>query len=327
MTIQTALDQFPSLRGCVCAREEEEDLCDSIQALAEQCHRKPVSHQKRSTVVDWESSTLTGRVYDGAGSCFDQMAVCLGDAVFQKHLISVLSACTADPCDRDLCQEVTRHFYGSMPQNVAEMLVMCECDASDESCLQMKTSLHSGPCADETRICQERVKQCLDDGICSDLLETFRAKCWSLENDQCGDRVDECLASMDPAFIFGADPECKMAFVDTLGTVLHRPCSCRGMHNDDLRTCNMIHDVFHNRSVFRTSLKSSSVPPKPPTLDESERRHTWSHDYLLYAFATVLLVGVVVLMPLAVVSKLWMLRKRDETKFHHPQKGRFVVIL
>lgn len=28
-------------------------------------------------------------------------------------------------------------------------------------------------------------------------------------------------------------------------------------------------------------------------------------DYLLYAFATVLLVGVVILMPLAVISKIW----------------------
>ena len=85
----------------------------------------------------------------------------------------------------------------------------------------------------------------------SDLLETFRAKCWIFGNDPCGDRVDECLSSLDPALLFGADPECRAAFVDTLGTVLHRPCSCRGVHNADLRTCNMIHDVLHNRSVFR----------------------------------------------------------------------------
>lgn len=39
MTIQTVLDQFPSLQGCVCTWEEE--LCDAIQVLATQCHRKP----------------------------------------------------------------------------------------------------------------------------------------------------------------------------------------------------------------------------------------------------------------------------------------------
>ena len=89
--------------------------------------------------------------------------------------------------------------------------------------------------------------------------------------------------------------------------------------------------------IVGTSLKSSSVPSKPPELDESEHGYTWSHgtfpfkvqnysnqclyisevldrqidscfvlsDYLLYACATVLLVGVVVLMPLAVVVKIW----------------------
>lgn len=39
MTIQTVLDQFPSLLGCVCAWEEE--LCDAIQTLDRQCHGKP----------------------------------------------------------------------------------------------------------------------------------------------------------------------------------------------------------------------------------------------------------------------------------------------
>lgn len=39
LTIQTALDQFPSLQGCVCALEEE--LCGPIHALATQCHQKP----------------------------------------------------------------------------------------------------------------------------------------------------------------------------------------------------------------------------------------------------------------------------------------------
>ncbi|KAI4813034.1 hypothetical protein KUCAC02_024388 [Chaenocephalus aceratus] len=36
-------------------------------------------------------------------------------------------------------------------------------------------------------------------------------------------------------------------------------------------------------------------------------------------------VGVVVLVPLAVVSKIWMLRRRDKTKFHHPEKSNCAV--
>ncbi|GLD66557.1 GDNF family receptor alpha-like protein [Lates japonicus] len=128
------------------------------------------------------------------------MSACVSDKVCNKNLTPVLQARRADPCDRHRCQQATQHFYGSMPQNVAEMLAM--------------------------------------------------------------------LASW----------------------------------------------------------KSSSGPSKPPKNSESEHGHTWLHDYLLYAFATVLLVGVVILMPLAIVSKIWMMRKRDNTKFHHPQKSNSVVI-
>ncbi|XP_040906248.1 GDNF family receptor alpha-like [Toxotes jaculatrix] len=328
MTIQTVLDQFPFLRGCVCAWEEE--LCDSLQALATQCHRKPAHQLKRSTVTDCKSSSLIGYVYDGAGSCFDQMRVCVNDAVCNRHLAPVLQACMADQCDRDRCQQETRHFYGSMPQNVAEMLAMCECEASDQYCLQMKTALHSGTCEDETWICQVSVNQCADDSNCRDLLKTFQAKCWSPEEAQCSNsdlHSNECFNKIDPAFILGAESECKMAFLATLGTALHHPCSCEGLHSEDLHTCNMIHDVLHNRSHFMTSSKSSSGPSKPPKISDSEHGHTWSHDYLLYVFATVLFVGVVILMPLAVVTKIWMTRKRDKTKYHNPQKSNCVVIL
>ncbi|KAE8279549.1 hypothetical protein D5F01_LYC21672 [Larimichthys crocea] len=328
MTIQTILDQFPSLQECVCAWEEE--LCDSIQALATQCHPKPAAQQKRRSVTDWQSSSLIGNVYDGVGSCMDQIAICISDVVCNKYLIPVLQACKAEHCDRDHCLQIIQQFYGSMPRNVAEMLVMCECEASDQDCVNMRSILHSGACGDEAFICQETVNRCVKDSNCRDLLKNFQTKCWSTDDTQCSDselQNGDCFTQMDPAIILGADPECKMAFLATMGTALHYPCTCNGVLNDDLLTCNMIHNVLHNRSNFMTSWKSSSGPSKPPEMDEYEQGHTWPHDYLLYAFTTVLLVGVVVLMPLAVISKIWMFRRRDKTKFHHPQKSNCVVVL
>ncbi|XP_031697679.1 GDNF family receptor alpha-like [Anarrhichthys ocellatus] len=326
LTIQTVLDQFPSLHGCVCAWEEE--LCDSIQVLATQCHQKPAAQQRRSSVMDWQSSSLIGNVYNNSASCFDQMGICVSDAVCNKYLAPVLQACTVQ-CDRDRCQPVTQQFYGNMPHNVAEMLVMCECETSDHTCLEMTTALHSGTCGGQTWICQDTVNQCVEDSNCRDLLKTFRAKCWSPEDSQCSHsdlQKDECISQMDPALIRGADPECKIAFLATLGTPLHYPCACEGMRNDDLLSCNMIHDVLHNRSHFMTPWKSSSGPTKPPEIDESEQGPTWSRDYLVYAFATVLLVGVVIIiMPLAVASKIWMLTRKGKTKFHHPQKSDCVL--
>uniref|UniRef100_A0A3Q3ILJ1 GDNF/GAS1 domain-containing protein n=2 Tax=Monopterus albus TaxID=43700 RepID=A0A3Q3ILJ1_MONAL len=324
MTIQSVIDQFPSLRGCVCAWEEE--VCDSIQALATQCHSKPATQQKRSTAMDWQLSSLIGYAHDGARSCLDQISICLSDTVCNRHLARVLQACTADPCDPDHCQQETQQFYGSMPHNVAEMLVMCECEASNQSCLHMKSALHSGTCGDETRICQETVNQCVKDSNCRHLLKAFQAKCWGFEDAYCSDgdlQNVECFTRMDPALIRGADSECKRAFLATLGSALHHPCSCKRMGSNDLRICNMIHDVLHNRSHFITPRRSSSDPSKPPKNNESGQGPSWVIDYLLCSFAAVLLVGVVILMPLAVVSSIWMLK----TQIHPLQKSSCVDIL
>lgn len=213
-------------------------------------------------------------------------------------------------------------------------------------------------------------------------LKLFQTKCWSSgEDDECsqGDiSRDECLALMDPELLLSEELECKQAFVATLGTVLHHPCSCSGVQNDHVQTCNWIHDVLHNRSLFsecptrfckynlfseceaesgpvqvqRVSfifqwrlgraaadlwyprkstnlarichgptvnsqvlsllvflllvllLKSSMAVKCSKHFDELKVGFHFS-DYLLYAFATVLLVGVVVLMPLALACKIW----------------------
>lgn len=124
-------------------------------------HRKMIFLQSQNSLT-----VCLCAVYSGAGSCLDQMTVCVSDAVCNRYLAPLLQACMADQCDRDRCRQQTQQFYGSMPQNVAEMLVMCECDASDQTCLHMKTALHSGTCGDETWICQDTVNQCVEDSHC-----------------------------------------------------------------------------------------------------------------------------------------------------------------
>ncbi|KAM4591023.1 GDNF family receptor alpha-like isoform 2-T2 [Odontesthes bonariensis] len=327
ITIQTALDQFPSLRGCVCAWEEE--LCDSIQVLASQCPRKPAIQQQRSTVMDWKSSSLN-IAYRGSGSCVHRIGICVSDSVCNRHLAPVLQACMAEQCESDLCEKETQQFYGNMPQNAAEMLVMCECEASDQSCLLMKTGLQTGRCGDETRICQERLDQCVEDSNCRDLLKTLQAKCWSREEAQCSDKNlqrDGCFTLRDPALILGTCSECRRAFLATLGTVLHHPCTCKGVHSDHLLTCRMIQDVFHNRSHFITFRERSDGASKPHEINGSEHGYTWSHDHLLYAFAALIFAGVIIIISLAAVCKFWLLRSRDQTNLCHPRRRNCVVVL
>lgn len=86
-----------------------------------------------------------------------------------------------------------------------------------------------------------------------DALKRFRSKCWSSREAECSNselRQRECLADVDPTRILGAHSECKAAFMATVGTPLHRPCSCKGLNGGHLLTCSKIHSVFHNRSNF-----------------------------------------------------------------------------
>lgn len=105
-------------------------------------------------------------MHDGAGSCSDRITVCLNDKVCNRFFALVLGACNAAQCNHDSCQRLARQFHSSMPHNVAEMLVMCECEASDEDCVGMKTVLHSSTCGDEPWICQDTVNHCVKDGDC-----------------------------------------------------------------------------------------------------------------------------------------------------------------
>lgn len=78
----------------------------------------------------------------------------------------VLQACMEENCDRDLCQEVTQQFFASLPHNVTEMLVMCECEAANKKCVQIKTALHGRTCGVETQVCQDALNQCAEDRTC-----------------------------------------------------------------------------------------------------------------------------------------------------------------
>ncbi|KAM9804193.1 GDNF family receptor alpha-like [Neosynchiropus ocellatus] len=151
MTIKTVLDQFPSLRACLCVEEEEEEeLCGSLHDLATQC--------------------LPQAAYDSGGSCSDQVRACVSDSVCNRHLAPVLLACAADHCVPDQCQGATQNFYAQMPIGVAEMLAMCDCNPSDQSCMLMKWMLHSGACGQETRLCLETVDQCVTDSECRQVI-------------------------------------------------------------------------------------------------------------------------------------------------------------
>ncbi|XP_061915585.1 GDNF family receptor alpha-like [Entelurus aequoreus] len=321
MTVQAVLDQFPPLRAC-------EELCGAIQELVAQCEPEPAL-QKRTSLTGWQSNTLIN-FEDAVGSCTDQMRLCVSDASCNKNLARVLQACTAGRCDPDRCGRETRHFYTSIPHNLAETLVMCECDPADHSCLQMRVALHGNTCGEDTLVCQEAVRRCVEDQHCRELLASFQAECWSPAAAPCGGEAlqSQCFGRLDPSDILGEELKCRKAFVATLGTALQRPCTCQQVHGPDFLTCIVIQDVLHNRSHFRSHRRSNG-PSTPPAISESEEGRKGLTDYLLYSGAAVLLLGILP-MTLAVLYKIRLVRRhnrREETRFQPLEKSHCVALM
>uniref|UniRef100_A0A667XWR1 GDNF/GAS1 domain-containing protein n=1 Tax=Myripristis murdjan TaxID=586833 RepID=A0A667XWR1_9TELE len=246
MTIQAILDQFPSMHACQRDKSYEAIWCIHKESNHDACF--------------FFFFFLT--VYDGTGSCLKQMEVCLDDEICNRYLVPFVQACAAGQCNRTHCQQATRQFYSGMPYNVAEMLFMCECEAGAPNCLHIKKTLHSGTCGEETWTCQEGLNHCLADWHCRNVFETFQAKCWHAELTQCSDSENtdgECVSQMNPALVLGGDIQCKMAFLATVGTTLHYPCTCKGLHDEEMLKCNTLHDIFHNRSLYSECMVSTST--------------------------------------------------------------------
>ncbi|XP_055083159.1 GDNF family receptor alpha-like [Periophthalmus magnuspinnatus] len=321
LSLPSVLELYPTLKACVC--EQEAALCASIPALLTQCHQKTAAQRHRSSDNDWQSSTLLDLVDDTSGSCLERIRRCLSDAVCNGRMAPVLQDCMEPNCDPDRCQTATTAFFRAMPPSVGRMLVMCQCQDSDEACGRMSSALHSGSCGTERTNCLHIVTQCIRDRGCRRRLSVFQWRCWISGDPQClaTPYTQECLSQMNPAVILGAEPECQTAFLDTVGTALHYPCSCEGLLGPDLQTCGRIHEVFHNRSLFIKQWKDNNAPTKPPSRSEDVLFDL--SDLLLPGFACVLLTGVTIL---AISLILWLARRRKENKLHSFQKTHTVSL-
>ncbi|XP_057703423.1 GDNF family receptor alpha-like [Corythoichthys intestinalis] len=323
LTIHVEFAQFTGPGGCVCAWEKE----GGIQELLAQCELRPAPH-KRRTKTDLQSSGLVEFEYT-AGSCTEQIRFCVSNSICNKCLAPVLQACNEAQCDHNSCGQETQNFYGSVPHDFAERLVMCECDPSDVSCLQMKAAIHGSTCGANPWICQEVVTRCVEDQHCRDLLTKFQAKCWRYDESLCGDvgLQSECFHFMNPALILGGELECRKAFVATLGTALHHPCTCQHVHGADLDTCRTIHDVLHNRTHFKIRWMRVNGPSHPPAISESEEGQSGLSEYVLFGCTAILLVGIL-LMPLAILCKRRLVKKtktQDKTRFQPLPKSSSTV--
>lgn len=67
--------------------------------------------------------------------------------------------------------------------------------------------------------------------------------------------ASDWLQLLDPDFFLREKQQCRVAFVATMGSVLHRPCICDRLHHQDLHKCNRLQHFFQNKSLFSKCLQ------------------------------------------------------------------------
>ncbi|XP_014724959.1 PREDICTED: GDNF family receptor alpha-like [Sturnus vulgaris] len=216
------------------------------------------------TKLQWGLSALSKQVYTTNRSCLDVNRECVEDEVCNKQLSLYLKVCSVNKCNVEGCQAAIRFFYGNMPFEVAQMMIFCDCIQHDESCHRAKELLHGKSCAVTVvppPSCLNVIHMCEDNELCRKKYTTFRSKCWRHVTKKC--YSDEaCLETLiKDDMPCSANSDCKAAYVNSWGTMLHMECTCQNLPPVEQPLCELFHHMLHSKSCF-SDLRQISIQKK-----------------------------------------------------------------
>lgn len=86
-----------------------------------------------------------------------------------RQLVPFVQSCSTPQCEDRLCRITARQFFSSLPENMVDMLVFCQCEPDDQDCQHFQTMLNSNSCKqDQTSQwnCLEMLDNCTGERIC-----------------------------------------------------------------------------------------------------------------------------------------------------------------
>ncbi|XP_057193187.1 GDNF family receptor alpha-like isoform X2 [Triplophysa rosa] len=316
-TLQMTLTRSPALGECLCYSS---DPCSTLQQMCSQCQHHSAQENKKHD-AEWQ----TGGQIDHRinRSCLEEIMACIEDEMCNRKMVPFVQACSAYHCKSLQCRQAMGHFYSTLPHSRAETMVFCECDREDQECQQMKDSLHSGSCVtDESQTpwtCLEMLDSCSGDVLCRQIFNSYLSDCFGAEKAPLDHQysASDWLQLLDPDFFLGEQQQCRVAFVATMGSVLHHPCICDRLHHQDLHKCTRLQQLFQNKSLFKLSRTKETlrhklsdeinVGPQPTNESSSEQQLTNElstkllSDQLLYLLIYISVLMVVVMFAVSLV--------------------------
>ncbi|KAL6487588.1 hypothetical protein MHYP_G00042140 [Metynnis hypsauchen] len=301
VTILTILGHSPLWRECVCT---DEDSCRALQLLASLC-LSYLANEHKQLKTEWKASHLLGYVPGPNSSCLLETTLCIQDEVCNRQLVPFVQSCSDPQCEDSRCRLAMRRFFSGLPQTVAETLVFCECEREDQDCQDIQNTLHSSSCPGGHTLmwnCLEMLDSCTGDKLCRQTFEGFLSNCFGPEDAPLSEySTRDLIHLIDLDFFLSGDKECRMAFVATMGSILQSPCTCHGLHHDDLYRCSILHQAIQNRSHFRLQETKRNFSSTQSQVNKSEQSRLWFNEQLWYFLTTVFVVVVVILTLVAII--------------------------
>ncbi|XP_052006692.1 GDNF family receptor alpha-like [Xyrauchen texanus] len=311
--LQMMLTRAPLLGECLCSGL---DPCSTLQQLYSQC-KHHLAQKRTELKQEWQTNGHSRYVRHTNRSCLEEIIACIEDEDCNRQMVPFVQACSTQ-CDPSECRQAIGKFYSNLPHDVAESLVFCDCEREDPECQQMKTSIHFGSCiSDEMQTpmtCLEELDSCAGDTLCRQTFNRYLSECFGAVEAPYGEHsTSEWLQHLDPDFFLGEEHECRVAFVATMGSILHNPCTCDGLRHHHQHKCNELQHMFQNKSVFKFSgtqktfkektSDKSSIEQQPTNQSSIEQQPTntssieqqWLSDQFLYLLIYISLLMVVVL--------------------------------
>ncbi|KAI5108565.1 GDNF family receptor alpha-like [Silurus meridionalis] len=210
------------------------------------------------------------------------MTLCIQDEVCNRQLVPFVQSCSVPQCEERLCRLAARRFYSNLPENMAEMLVFCQCEPDDKDCQNFQTMLNSNSCKQDQIPqwnCLEMLDNCTEEKICRKTFEAFLSKCFGPDDVSfTGHSSTDLLHVMDLDFFVSGNKECRLAFVATMGTILQSPCTCHGLDHHHLYRCNVLRQAIHNRSYFRPQGPKRNISSTKSKENTLQQERSWLKD-------------------------------------------------
>ncbi|XP_054999039.1 GDNF family receptor alpha-3 [Sorex araneus] len=162
-------------------------------------------------------------------------------------------ACSGPHCQRAACQRQLRLFFEKAPPQLAEGLLLCPCQPTDQGCGKRRRHTIAPSCALPTEVpnCLELRDLCLAEPLCRSRLADFQTHCHPMDIlGTCATQSSRCLR----AYLGLIGTILTPNYVSSVNTSVALSCTCRGSGNQQ-EECEQLEGAFSRNPCLINAIR------------------------------------------------------------------------